>query len=73
MRAVCFSELPARLDLPSIHSGYWDPFFDVCAATEMVVSMHIGTGGFPMLAADGPNGPGRGQGRSHRLGGVSAR
>ena len=25
--AVCFSEIPPHLGLPSIHSGYWDPFF----------------------------------------------
>ena len=28
VRAVCFTELPTRLDLPSIHTGYWDPMFD---------------------------------------------
>ena len=27
VRAVAFTECPAWLDLPSIHSGYWDPFF----------------------------------------------
>ncbi len=27
VRAVACSELPAWLGLPSIHSGYWDPFF----------------------------------------------
>lgn len=44
VRAVAFSELPAYLDLPSIHSGYWDPFFEVCAETGTVVGMHIGSG-----------------------------
>ena len=29
VRAVCFSELPGNLGLPSIHSGYWDRFIDV--------------------------------------------
>ena len=29
VRAVCFSELPTRLDLPSIHTGHWDPMFAV--------------------------------------------
>jgi hypothetical protein len=24
---VCFSEIPPHLGLPSIHSGFWDPFF----------------------------------------------
>jgi predicted TIM-barrel fold metal-dependent hydrolase len=44
VRAVAFSECPAWLDLPSIHSGYWDPFFAECAATGTVVCMHIGSG-----------------------------
>src|SRR3546814_5564111 len=26
VRAVCFSEIPPHLGLPSIHSGEWDPF-----------------------------------------------
>ena len=25
VRAFCFSELPTRLNLPSIHTGHWDP------------------------------------------------
>ena len=44
VRAVCFSELPAWLGLPSIHSGYWEPFFAACADTGTVVAMHIGSG-----------------------------
>jgi predicted TIM-barrel fold metal-dependent hydrolase len=44
VRAVAFSECPAWLDLPSIHSGYWDPFFAACAETGTVVAMHIGSG-----------------------------
>ena len=44
VRAVCFSELPPWLGLPSIHSGYWDPFFAACAETGTVVAMHIGSG-----------------------------
>lgn len=53
-RSISFSEAPHRLGFPSIHSRFWDPFFAVCAEARLVVSMHIGTGGFPMLAADGP-------------------
>ena len=44
VRAVAFSELPPWLGLPSIHSGYWDPFFAACAETGTVVAMHIGSG-----------------------------
>jgi predicted TIM-barrel fold metal-dependent hydrolase len=43
VNAVCFSELPAKLGLPSVHSGYWDPFFAACADTGTVVNMHIGS------------------------------
>jgi predicted TIM-barrel fold metal-dependent hydrolase len=44
VRAVAFSELPSYLDLPSIHTGYWDPFFAACEETGTVLAMHIGSG-----------------------------
>jgi predicted TIM-barrel fold metal-dependent hydrolase len=44
VRAVAFSECPAWLGLPSIHSGYWEPFFAACAETGTVLCMHIGSG-----------------------------
>jgi predicted TIM-barrel fold metal-dependent hydrolase len=53
-RTISFSEGPHLLGFPSIHSRAWDPLFDVCAQEQLVVSMHIGTGGFPMLAPDAP-------------------
>ncbi len=34
VHAVCFSEIPPHLGLPSIHSGEWDPFLAACAETE---------------------------------------
>ncbi|MFA9565675.1 MAG: amidohydrolase family protein, partial [Acidimicrobiales bacterium] len=43
-RAVAWSELPAWLGLPSIHSGEWDPFFQACEETGTVICMHIGSG-----------------------------
>ena len=39
VRAVCFSEIPPNLGLPSIHTGYWDPFFAACEQAEPSV-MH---------------------------------
>ena len=42
-RAVTFSENPEGLGFPSIHSGYWDPFFAACAETETVVNLHVGS------------------------------
>ena len=44
VNATAFSELPAWLGLPSIHSGYWDPFFEACEETGTVIAMHIGSG-----------------------------
>jgi predicted TIM-barrel fold metal-dependent hydrolase len=41
--AVCFSEIPAILGLPSIHSGFWEPFFQICQETATTVCMHIGS------------------------------
>jgi predicted TIM-barrel fold metal-dependent hydrolase len=54
-RAVCFSEIPPALGLPSIHSGEWDPFFAACAETGTVVCMHIGSSSkMPATSADAP-------------------
>src|SRR6478736_8247900 len=54
-RAVCFSEIPAVLGLPSIHSGDWDPFFTACAETGTVVCMHIGSSSkMPATSSDAP-------------------
>ena len=55
--AVCFTEIPPFLGLPSIHDvdGYWDPFFRACAETETVVCMHIGSSSkMPSTSADAP-------------------
>jgi predicted TIM-barrel fold metal-dependent hydrolase len=56
-RAVCFTEIPPFLGLPSVHDpdGYWDPFFSACAETETVVCMHIGSSSkMPSTSADAP-------------------
>ena len=42
-KVVCFSEVPAWLGLPSLHCGYWDPFFSACNETETVLALHIGS------------------------------
>ncbi len=44
VHAVAFSEIPAWLGLPSIHTGYWDPFLEACEETDTVLCMHIGSG-----------------------------
>ncbi len=55
VRAVTFSEIPPHLGLPSIHSGFWDPFFAACAETGTVVNMHIGSSSkMPATSPDAP-------------------
>jgi predicted TIM-barrel fold metal-dependent hydrolase len=41
--AVTFPELPERLGLPSLHTGYWDPFMAACEETGTVVCLHVGS------------------------------
>ncbi|WP_234834726.1 amidohydrolase family protein [Mycolicibacterium stellerae] len=45
VHAVSFSENPAGLGLPSMHSDYWDPFLAACAETGTVVNLHVGSSG----------------------------
>jgi len=55
VRAAAFSEIPVHLGLPSIHSGYWDPFFEACAETHTAVCMHIGSSSrMPATSPDAP-------------------
>jgi predicted TIM-barrel fold metal-dependent hydrolase len=57
VRAVCFSEIPPFLGLPSIHDpdNYWDPFFAACEETGTVICMHIGSSSkMPSTSADAP-------------------
>ena len=57
VHAVCFSEIPPNLGLPSIHdaSGYWLPFFEACNETSTVINMHIGSGSkMPSTSPDAP-------------------
>ena len=59
VRAVCFSELPTRLDLPSIHTGHWDPMFAACNDTGTTVCMHVGSSSTdPASSRDAPAGVG---------------
>ena len=57
VRAVCFSEIPPYLGLPSIHDerNYWDPFFAACEEGGVVINMHIGSSSkMPSTSADAP-------------------
>ncbi|MGY1814034.1 amidohydrolase family protein [Blastococcus sp. SYSU D00820] len=53
--SVTFSENPAKLGLPTIHSGYWEPFMRACAETDTVINLHIGSSGSsPSTTDDAP-------------------
>jgi hypothetical protein len=41
--AATFSENPAALRMPSIHSGYWDPLFAACSDAATVLCLHVGS------------------------------
>ncbi|MFZ0664343.1 MAG: amidohydrolase family protein [Acidimicrobiales bacterium] len=41
--AVAFTEGPSALGLPSLYTGYWDPFVAACQETDTVINMHIGS------------------------------
>jgi hypothetical protein len=42
-RAATFSENPAALNMPSIHSGHWDPLFEACSDEGTVLCLHVGS------------------------------
>jgi predicted TIM-barrel fold metal-dependent hydrolase len=57
VHAVCFSEIPPNLGLPSVHDadGYWDPFFAACNEAKVTINMHIGSGSrMPSTSPDAP-------------------
>ena len=41
--AVTFSENPAGLGMPSIHTDEWDPLFAACCETGTVLCCHVGS------------------------------
>ena len=41
--AVTFSENPTALQMPSIHSGHWDPLFAACSDVSTVLCLHVGS------------------------------
>jgi predicted TIM-barrel fold metal-dependent hydrolase len=59
VRAICFSELPTHLGLPSIHTGHWDPLLQVCNDAGVSLCMHIGSSSTnPAASPDAPGGVG---------------
>lgn len=54
-KAVTFTEAPHVLGLPSLHTGYWDPFMAACEETGTVINLHIGSSSTsPATAPDAP-------------------
>jgi predicted TIM-barrel fold metal-dependent hydrolase len=55
VHAVCFSEIPPYLGLPSIHGNDWEPFLRACEETHTTVCMHIGSSSkMPSTSTDAP-------------------
>jgi predicted TIM-barrel fold metal-dependent hydrolase len=52
VHALSFSDNPALLGFPSIHSDYWDPLWKACAENKVVICCHIGTGAKAGHASD---------------------
>jgi predicted TIM-barrel fold metal-dependent hydrolase len=53
--AICFSECPPLLDLPSVFTDFWEPLWQACAETDTVVNMHIGSSStFVTTSGDAP-------------------
>ena len=54
-KAVTFTEGPAQLGLPTLHTRYWDPIMRACAETGTVLNLHIGSSGAsPSTTDDAP-------------------
>jgi predicted TIM-barrel fold metal-dependent hydrolase len=41
--AMCFTESPPDLGLPSVYTDFWEPLWQACEETQTVVNMHIGS------------------------------
>ncbi|HVT65823.1 MAG TPA: amidohydrolase family protein [Mycobacteriales bacterium] len=53
--SIAFTEGPAKLGLPSLYSGAWDPLWAVCEEAGLTVSMHIGSSSsMPTTSPDAP-------------------
>jgi predicted TIM-barrel fold metal-dependent hydrolase len=53
--AVTFSENPAGLGMPSIHTDAWDPLFAACSDSGTVLCCHVGSSS--KSATTGPDAP----------------
>ena len=53
-RAVSFPEIPAKLDLPSVHRRHWDPLLAACEETGTVICLHTGSSGWAPIPSPDP-------------------
>jgi predicted TIM-barrel fold metal-dependent hydrolase len=54
-QAICFSESPPELGLPSVFTDYWEPLWQACEETSTVVSIHQGSSStFITTSSDAP-------------------
>jgi hypothetical protein len=51
---VTFSEDPAKLGWPSLHSEHWDPFYAACVETDTQICLHIGSSSTMIELTDAP-------------------
>jgi predicted TIM-barrel fold metal-dependent hydrolase len=54
-RGITMPENTVPLGLPSFYTDHWDPVWEACQETEMVVCMHLGTSGQRYVPS--PEGP----------------
>ena len=53
--AICFSESPFELDLPTVFTDFWEPLWQACEDTSTVVSIHQGSSStFVTTSPDAP-------------------
>ncbi|MDO8731403.1 MAG: amidohydrolase family protein [Actinomycetota bacterium] len=52
-KSITFPELPDRIGLPSWHTTHWDPVLAACQEANLPLSLHFGSGGFPLVSDEG--------------------
>ncbi len=53
-KAVTMPEQPDRVGYPPVFDPHWEPIIRACAETGTVLSLHVGSAGFPKMPAGAP-------------------
>ena len=53
-KAVTLPEQPHRLGYPAVFDPHWEPIIRACAETGTVLSLHVGSAGFPPMPPGAP-------------------